>query len=89
MIWPGTLVYTSLLNIMHSLETTGTQGLDSISRGRRFFAFAFIGYFSYSRFLSPELLTLLCVLSPFPRFLAELPVHRPVQLLVGLLDRAE
>jgi hypothetical protein len=89
MIWPGTLVYTSLLNMMHSLETMGTKGPGTISRGRRFFAYVFIGYFSYSQFLSPELLACLRVLSPFLRFLAELPFHCPVQLLVGLLDRAE
>ena len=48
MIWPGYLVLTSLLNTMHSLETTGTQGLGGISR-RRFFVYIFVGYFFYSR----------------------------------------
>ena len=48
MIWPGYLVLTSLFNTMHSLETTGTQGLGGISR-RRFFVYIFVGYFFYSR----------------------------------------
>ena len=52
MIWPSTLVFTTLFNTMHSLETFGTQGLGGISRGR-FFTYAFIGYFCYSQlFLS-------------------------------------
>jgi hypothetical protein len=89
MIWPSTLVQTSLFNTIHSQETFGTQGLGGISRGR-FFSYVFIGYFFYSRFLFPDLLPSHRVLSPlFPRFLAELSVHRPVQLLVGLLDRAK
>jgi hypothetical protein len=47
MIWPGCLVSTTLFNTMHSMETSGTQGLGGISRGR-FFAYVFIGYFFYS-----------------------------------------
>jgi hypothetical protein len=62
MIWPDTLVSTSLFNTIHSLETTGTQGLGGISRGR-FFSYVFIGYFFYSRLLSPDLLSCHQVLS--------------------------
>ena len=35
---------------MHSLETTGAQGLSGISRGR-FFTYVFVVYFFYSQFL--------------------------------------
>ena len=54
MIWPGSLVSTALFNTMHSLETSGTQGLGGISRGR-FFTYVFIAYFFYSQFISPDL----------------------------------
>ena len=64
MIWPGYLVLTSLFNTMHSLETTGTQGLGGVSR-RRFFVYIFVGYFFYSR-LSPFLLACLLLLNPPP-----------------------
>jgi hypothetical protein len=78
MIWPNTLVQTSLFNTMHSLETFGTQGLGGISRGR-FFSYVFIGYFFYSRFPSPDLLSCHRVLSsPISRFLAELSIHCPI-----------
>ena len=52
MIWPGSLVSTALFNTMHSLETSGTQGIGGISRGR-FFTYVFIAYFFYSQFISP------------------------------------
>jgi hypothetical protein len=60
MIWPSSLVYTALFNTMHSLETSGTQGLGGISRGR-FFTYVFIGYFCYSQLVSPDLLVSLRV----------------------------
>ena len=49
MIWPSCLAYTSLFSTMHSLETTGAQGLSGISRGR-FFTYVFVVYFFYSQF---------------------------------------
>jgi hypothetical protein len=55
MIWPGSLVSTALFNTMHSMETSGTQGMGGISRGR-FFAYVSIAYFFYSQFVSPDLL---------------------------------
>jgi hypothetical protein len=77
MIWPQYLVLASLFNTIHSMETTGTQGLGGISRGR-FFACVFIGYFFYSQVFSPEFLPYLRVLSPpLLRFLSELSVHCP------------
>ncbi|KAN0135066.1 oligopeptide transporter [Lactarius tabidus] len=57
MIWPDTLVSTSLFNTIHSQETFGTQGLGGISRGR-FFSYVFIGYFFYN-FLPSYLFTAL------------------------------
>ena len=55
MIWPNALLLTALFNTLHSLETSGSQGLGGISRGR-FFTYVFIGYFFYSQFVSPDLL---------------------------------
>ena len=55
MIWPSNLVYTALLNTIHSQETTGTKGIGGISRGR-FFTYVFIGYFFYSQLVYPDLL---------------------------------
>ena len=55
MIWPGTLVTAALFNTLHSLETSGSQVLGGISRGR-FFTYVFIGFFFYSQFISPDLL---------------------------------
>ena len=49
MIWPTQLANTSLFSTMHSLQTTGAQGLGGISRGR-FFTYVFVGYFFYSQF---------------------------------------
>ena len=86
MIWPGTLVNAALFNTIHSLETAGAQGRGGISRAR-FFTYVFVAYFFYS-----ELSLLICWIlaeSDIPRFLAFLFVYRPVQLLVGLLDRTE
>ncbi|KAF8267140.1 OPT oligopeptide transporter [Lactarius quietus] len=57
MIWPGSLVSTTLFNTMHSLETSGSQGIGGISRGR-FFTYVFIGYFIYN-FLPSYLFTAL------------------------------
>ncbi|KAF8257802.1 OPT oligopeptide transporter protein-domain-containing protein [Lactarius quietus] len=57
MIWPSNLVFVSLFNTMHSLETSGSQGLGVISR-RRFFTYVFIGYFFYN-FLPSYLFTAL------------------------------
>ncbi|KAI9457240.1 OPT oligopeptide transporter [Lactarius psammicola] len=57
MIWPSSLVITALFNTMHSLETTGTQGIGGITRGR-FFVYVFIGYFCYN-FLPSYLFTAL------------------------------
>ncbi|KAF8261428.1 OPT oligopeptide transporter protein-domain-containing protein [Lactarius quietus] len=57
MIWPGTLVYVALLNAVHSVDTSGTEGLGGISR-RRFFTYVFIGYFFYN-FLPSYLFTAL------------------------------
>ena len=65
MIWPYVLVSASMFNTMHSLETTSVQGLGGISRGL-FFTYVFIGYFFYSRFLSPDLLASYQFLSPPP-----------------------
>ena len=55
MIWPATLAVTALFNTLHSLETSGAQGVKGISR-ERFFTYVFIGYFFYSQFVSPHLL---------------------------------
>ena len=60
MIWPAILVYTTLFNTLHSLETSGIHGLDGISR-ERFFTYVFIGYFFYSQPVSPDLLDYLLV----------------------------
>jgi hypothetical protein len=72
MIWPVNLVYVTLFNTMHSLETSGTRGLGGISR-RRFFSYIFIGYFSYSQFLLCNWLAYLRVLTVpldfFPSYL--------------------
>ncbi|KAN0137489.1 oligopeptide transporter, partial [Lactarius tabidus] len=57
MIWPSSLVSTSMFSTMHSLETSGTQGLGGISRGR-FFSYVFIAYFFYN-FLPSYLFTAL------------------------------
>ncbi|KAF8258596.1 OPT oligopeptide transporter [Lactarius quietus] len=57
MIWPNSLVVAALFNTMHSLETSGTQGLGGISR-KRFFTYVFIGYFVYN-FLPSYLFTAL------------------------------
>ncbi|KAF8263227.1 small oligopeptide transporter [Lactarius quietus] len=57
MIWPSSLVFAALFNTMHSLETSGTQRLGGISRGR-FFTYVFIGYFFYN-FLPSYLFTAL------------------------------
>ena len=56
MICPESLVLTTLFSTMHSPETSGTQGLGGISRGR-FFTYVFIGYF-YSQFVYLDLLLL-------------------------------
>ncbi|KAF8264244.1 OPT oligopeptide transporter [Lactarius quietus] len=57
MIWPSNLVFAAIFNSIHSLETSGTQGLGGISRGR-FFTYVFIGYFFYN-FLPSYLFTAL------------------------------
>jgi hypothetical protein len=70
MIWPKSLVSAALFNTLHSLETSGTQGLGGISRVR-FFTYAFIGYFCYSQLLSPGfcLRGLILLLDFFPSYL--------------------
>ncbi|KAF8257803.1 OPT oligopeptide transporter protein-domain-containing protein [Lactarius quietus] len=62
MIWPATLVFVAMFNTMHSPDTSGTQGLGSISR-IRFFTYVLIGYFCYN-FLPSYLFTALSVFSP-------------------------
>ncbi|KAF8264675.1 OPT oligopeptide transporter protein-domain-containing protein [Lactarius quietus] len=57
MIWPETLGFVALFNALHSVDTTGTEGLGGISR-RRFFTYVFIGYFFYN-FLPSYLFTAL------------------------------
>ncbi|KAF8259053.1 hypothetical protein EI94DRAFT_1707431 [Lactarius quietus] len=54
MIWPENIVSTALSNTIHSLETSGTQGLSGILCSC-FFAYVFIGHFFYSQFSSPDL----------------------------------
>ena len=84
MIWPVNLPAAALFNTLHTQETMGTRGLGGISR-ERFFTYVFIGYFFYSQLLSS--------FSTFSshnlfhlRLLAILPLHCPLNLLMGLLD---
>jgi hypothetical protein len=48
MIWPNDLVIAALLNALHTQDTSGARAHGGISR-ERFFTYAFVGYYFYSR----------------------------------------
>jgi OPT oligopeptide transporter protein len=87
MIWPYDLATCAIFNTLHSQDTTGSRGRDGISR-LRFFTYVSIGYFFYSQF--PNMFLTLPTRSHdlYYRLLSFLPLHGPLLLFVGMLDRS-
>jgi hypothetical protein len=90
MIWPANLVTSALFNTLHSQETMGTHSVGGVSR-ERFFVYVFVGYIFYSEpFSSWKKKTFPFILIGCRyRLLTVLPLHRSLDLLLGLLDNSQ